>query len=219
MIPIKLSDKHLTLAMADPTDITKIDNISILTGFNVVAMVATSSGVMSQTGKIYEEKGEFEKAEDDIDMSIDFDPMEEIDVIIEDEEEINVDELTSMSGVPPVKRIVNAIILEALRYKASDIHIEPKTKYTIVRFRVDGMLQTKIKIPSHLHAATVSRIKVIAKMDIAERRKPQDGRINIGVGTRIVDLRIPIMPTISGEKAVLLEKYRIWECLILNLKN
>ncbi|MGR3319849.1 MAG: ATPase, T2SS/T4P/T4SS family [Candidatus Anammoxibacter sp.] len=204
LIPIKLGDMHLTLAMADPTDITKIDNISILTGFNVIAMVATSSDIMSQIESIYGEKGESGKAEEDIDMSIDFDPMEEIDIIIEDEEEeINIEELTSMSGVPPVKRIVNAIILEALRYKASDIHIEPKTKYTIVRFRVDGMLETKIKIPSNLHAATVSRIKVIAKMDIAERRKPQDGRINIRVGTRIVDLRISVIPTISGEKAVI----------------
>lgn len=202
MIPIKLEGMKLTVAMADPTDISKIDNISTLTGFNIVPMVATSSGIISQIERIYDGK---ENPEEEIntEMLVDFDPMEEIDVIIDDEEAININELTSMSGVPPVIRIVNAIILEALRYKASDIHIEPKTKYTIVRFRIDGILITKIKIPSNLHTATVSRIKVLSKMDISERRKPQDGRINVRIGAKIVDMRISIMPTISGEKVVI----------------
>lgn len=203
VIPVKLDGKHLTLAMADPTDIAQIDNISVMTGLNVVPIVATSSDIMVQIEKIFESGGS-DGSVDDVEMSTGFEPMEEIDVIIdEDEEDMNINELTTMSGVPPVKRIVNAIILEALRYNASDIHIEPKTKYTVVRFRVDGMLSTKIKVPSNLHAATVSRIKVLAKMDIAERRKPQDGRINIRVGARIVDFRISVIPTISGEKVVI----------------
>lgn len=203
ILPIKLTSKHLTVAMADPTDITKIDNIAVLTGFKIVPVIATSSGIMARIETVYVKDGTQVEEGNNIGISIDFNPMEEIDVIIDDDEEININELTSMSGVPPVKRIVNAIILEALRYHASDIHIEPKTKYTIVRLRVDGMLSTKIKIPSNLHAATVSRIKVLAKMDIAERRRPQDGRINIRVGTRIVDLRISVIPTISGEKTVI----------------
>lgn len=203
LIPLRLEGKFLKLAMADPSDITKIDNISILIGFSVIPVVATSSAIMEQIERIYGKEAEPEKQARESEETIDFEPMEEIDVIIDDEEEVNINELTSMSGIPPVVRIVNAIILEALRYHASDIHIEPKLKYTIIRFRIDGLLVTKLKIPSSLHSATVSRIKVLAKMDITERRKPQDGRINIKIGERIVDLRISVMPTISGEKAVI----------------
>lgn len=203
LIPVKVEGKFLTVAMADPTDIMKIDNISVLTGFNVIPVIAKSSDIKDRIKNINGKTIDLEKEAEEIEASVNFDPMEEIDVIIDEEEEINITELTNMSGIPPVVRIVNAIILEALRYHTSDIHIEPKTKYTKIRFRIDGMLGTKIKIPSHLHAATVSRIKVLAKMDIAEHRKPQDGRINIRVGTRIVDLRISVMPTISGEKVVI----------------
>ncbi len=207
MIPIKLEHGSLTIAMADPTDIARIDNISVVTGFIIVPMVSTSSGIMSRIEGIYGGNDKLDDSESDIDSLEDLEPMEEIDVIIddddEDDDEININELTNMSGVASVKRIVNAILLEAFRYHASDIHIEPKTKNTIVRFRVDGMLVTKIKIPPKLHAATVSRIKVLAKMDIAERRKPQDGRVNIRLGARTVDLRISILPTISGEKTVI----------------
>ena len=105
--------------------------------------------------------------------------------------------------MPPVIRIVNAIISEAIRYGASDIHIEAKTKYTLIRFRIDGMLHAKIKIPSDLHSAVISRIKILAKMDISERRRPQDGRITVKAGTRIVDMRVSSLPTINGEKIVM----------------
>lgn len=203
ILPIKLEGKRLTIAMADPSDIPKIDNIAMSTGFSVTQVVATSSAIMSQIEKIYGKANEYEITAQDIDETINYEPLEEIDVVIEDEEDINIKELINMSGVPPIIRIVNAILMEALRYHASDIHIESKTKYSIIRFRIDGILFTKVKIPSNIHAATVSRIKVLAKMDIAEHRKPQDGRITIKVGTRIVDLRISIMPTISGEKAVI----------------
>ncbi len=119
------------------------------------------------------------------------------------EEQVNIDELLGSSKVPPIIRIVNAIISEAIRYKASDIHLEPKTKYSVIRYRIDGMMHNKIKIPTDIHPAVISRIKIIAKMDIAERRLPQDGRITVKSGTRIVDIRVSTMPTISGEKVVM----------------
>jgi type II secretory ATPase GspE/PulE/Tfp pilus assembly ATPase PilB-like protein/FixJ family two-component response regulator/RNA polymerase subunit RPABC4/transcription elongation factor Spt4 len=203
LIPIKLDGKNLTIAMADPSDIMKTDNISMLTGFKVIPVVAKSSDIISQIKKIY---GETEEAGtiQEIGETLEFEPIEEIDVVIEeDETDINVQELISTSGIPPIVRIVNAIIMEALRYQASDIHIEPKTKYTIIRYRIDGMLHTKIKIPSHLHPAVISRVKILAKMDISERRKPQDGRITMKTGTRIVDVRVSSMPTINGEKIVM----------------
>ncbi len=203
LMPVKLDGKQLIVAMADPSDILKIDNISMLTGFKVVPVVAKSSAIVARLKAIYGEEPEaalIETVEDNADL----DPFEEIDVVIEDEEmEVNAQELISSSGVPPIIRIVNAIILEALRYKASDIHIEPKTKNTVIRYRIDGMLHTKIKVPSNLHAAVISRIKILSKMDISERRKPQDGRITMKTGTRIVDVRVSSMPTISGEKVVM----------------
>jgi len=203
LMPLRLEGKQLHVAMADPSDILKIDNIAMMTGFKVVPVVAKSSAILSRLKMVYGEEPADAMMEVS-DESDAWDPFEEIDVVIEDDEvDVSTQELLNSSGVPPIIRIVNAIIMEALRYKASDIHIEPKTKYTIVRYRIDGMLHTKIKIPSHLHAATVSRIKILSKMDISERRKPQDGRITMKTGTRVVDVRVSSMPTISGEKIVM----------------
>ncbi|MDA8169563.1 MAG: ATPase, T2SS/T4P/T4SS family [Nitrospiraceae bacterium] len=203
LLPIKLDGRHLTIAMADPSDIIKVDNISMLTGLKVSTVVAGSSEILAQIRKVYGEPGE-EEGPVSMDESLEFDPIEEIDIVMDDDEgNVNVNELLNSSEVPPIIRIVNAIIMEAVRYNASDIHIEPKNKYTAVRYRIDGMLYLKIRIPTHLHAATISRIKVLSKMDISERRKPQDGRITIKTGTRIVDVRVSTMPTINGEKAVM----------------
>ncbi|MFZ5996047.1 MAG: ATPase, T2SS/T4P/T4SS family [Nitrospirota bacterium] len=206
LIPVKLDGKNLTIAMADPSDIIKLDNISVMTGFRVIPVVASSSDIMAQIKRIYgtREGGHGGEILEEIEEVAELEPLDEIDIVIEDEEsDVNVQELISSSGVPPVIRIVNAIILEALRYQASDIHIEPKSKCTLIKYRIDGMLYTKIKIPTNLHPATISRIKILAKMDIAERRRPQDGRITLKAGTRIVDLRASTMPTINGEKIVL----------------
>lgn len=197
ILPVRLTNKQVTLAMADPSDIPKCDNISLITGLKVVPVIAKSSDILSLLQKMYKEDGEFQEFTD-------FEPLEEIDIIIEEDDGgINVQELLSETEVPPVIRIVNAIISEAIRYKASDIHIEPKAKSTVVRYRIDGMLHNKIRIPSDLHPATISRIKILAKMDISERRTPQDGRITVKSGTRIVDIRVSTMPTINGEKVVM----------------
>ncbi len=202
ILPVRLEGNRLTLAMADPSDIFKCDHIAQLSGLKVQATVALASDIAARLKSIYgEEKGGKEGFLEDMP---DFDPIDEVDIVIEEEEiDLNVQELLSSSEIPPVVRIVNAIISEAVRYRASDIHFEPKSKHSIVRYRIDGILHNKIKIPSDLHAATVSRIKVMANLDIAERRKPQDGRITVKAGTRLVDIRISTMPTISGEKIVL----------------
>ena len=203
LLPVKLEGKQLTLAMADPSDLIKTDNIAMLTGLKVIPVVAKSSTILGQIKRIYGEEGGLELS-DDVKDAAEIDPLEEIDIVIDEEElEVNVEQLLSSSGIPPVIRIVNSIILEALRYRASDIHIEPKTQWTIVRYRIDGLLQTKVKIPPHIHAPVISRIKILSKIDIAERRKPQDGRITIKAGTKIVDVRVATMPTITGEKVVM----------------
>ncbi|HEX9022808.1 MAG TPA: ATPase, T2SS/T4P/T4SS family [Geobacteraceae bacterium] len=202
MVPVKLDGRRLCLAMADPSDIYKLDNISLMTGLKVVPMAAPPSEILNLLHTVYGEGADeaFEALEDFSDLE----PLDEIDIVLDEEEkEISVQELIGSSEIPPVIRIVNAIISEAVRYRASDIHIEPKTKYTVIRFRIDGLLHSKIKIPTDLHPATISRIKILAKMDISERRKPQDGRITVKAGTRIVDMRVSSLPTISGEKMVL----------------
>lgn len=198
MIPVKLDGRQITLAIADPSDHVMLDNLSFMTGLKVVPLVATGSEILAQLHKAYEGKGD---AEDYFDFS---EPLDEIDIVIEDEDmEINMEEMIGASEVPPVIRIVNAIISEAIRYRASDIHIEPKLKHTLIRYRLDGMLHCKIKTPAELHPAIISRVKILSKMDIAERRRPQDGRITVKTGSRIVDLRVSSMPTIGGEKMVM----------------
>jgi len=199
LIPVRLEGSSLTIAMADPSDIVTCDNIGRITGLRVIPTLAASSQIgekITQAWNITEDG--------DLGDFGDLEPLDEIDIVLEEEEkEASVEELIGSSRVPPVIRIVNAIISEAIRYAASDIHIEAKTKYTVIRYRIDGMLHSKIKIPCDLHAAVISRLKILAKMDISERRRPQDGRITVKSGTRIVDMRVSSLPTLNGEKIVM----------------
>jgi len=199
MVAIRMNGRQLTMAMADPSDIYKVDNIARMTGLNVLPLLAASSEILALLERVYGEvRG------DEVEFADDLEPMDEIDVIIDDDDkDVSISELIGNSEVPPVIRIVNAIISEAVRFRASDIHIEGKTKYSLVRFRIDGLLHNKIKIPAEMHPAIVSRIKILSKMDISERRKPQDGRITVKAGTRIVDMRVSSLPTLNGEKVVL----------------
>jgi len=202
ILPVRLDGNQLTIAMADPSDIYKYDNISVMTGLKVIPLLAASSEIVSQLKAFYgEREADLGDGAEDMD---DIEPLDEIDIVIDaDDSDLNISELINSAEIPPVIRIVNAIISEAVRYRASDIHIEPKTKYTLIRYRVDGMLHSKIRVPAELHSAVVSRLKILAKMDIAERRRPQDGRITVKAGVRIVDMRVSCLPSINGEKVVL----------------
>lgn len=199
ILPLRLEGRQLVLAMADPSDIYKRDNIAFMTGFTVVPMIAASSEILARLASIYGDHAAGPSPE-----IAEVEPIDEIDIVIDEEDrDVNVEELVGSTSVPPIVRIVNAILSESIRHKASDVHIEPKTQCTVVRYRIDGMLHAKIRVPMEVHAAVVSRIKILAKIDIAERRRPQDGRITVKVGTRIVDVRVSTMPTINGEKIVL----------------
>ena len=198
IIPVKLEGNQLTIAMADPSDILKCDNIAMVTGLKVFSVLASSSQIGERLKQVWD------AGEASVDDYSDLEPLDEIDIVLDEEEkDVSVEELIGSSRVPPVIRIVNAIISEAIRYGASDIHIEAKTKCSVIRYRIDGMLHAKIRIPSDLHAAVISRLKILARMDISERRRPQDGRITVKAGTRIVDLRVSSLPTINGEKIVM----------------
>jgi type II secretory ATPase GspE/PulE/Tfp pilus assembly ATPase PilB-like protein/FixJ family two-component response regulator len=198
IIPVRLEGNQLTLAMADPSDLMLCDNITRVTGLKVIPFITLSSEIGAALARATGEDG------GQLEEGLEIEPLDEIDIVIEEEDaDLSVSELIGSSKVPPVIRIVNAIISESIRYRASDIHIEPKTKYSVIRFRIDGMLHSKIRVPSDLHAAVISRLKILSKMDIAERRRPQDGRITIKAGARIVDMRVSSLPTMSGEKIVM----------------
>ncbi len=196
LLPLKLNGQELTIAMADPSDILKRDNLELVTGLRIKVVLATGSQIEKKIEQVYGvARTTVERPRDPIDT--------DIDVEIEEEEDADVSELLRSSEIPSVVRIVNAMFAEALNRGASDIHIEPKLKNTLVRFRVDGLLSERMQLPAEIHNGITSRIKILAKLDITERRKPQDGRITLSSMARLVDLRVSIIPTLYGEKAVL----------------
>lgn len=201
LLPLSRSPQGLVVAMADPTDMAKVEDLKFITGMPVVPAVATPTEILTKIGEVFGDAGNLEEVLSDIDMS---DPSETIEIILEDaDEDANLEELLRGKDQPPAIRIVNAIISDALRHNASDVHIEPKTKHVMVRYRIDDLLQDKIHIPSSMHLAIVSRIKIMSELDITERRRPQDGRITVKTSARMVDMRISTLPTINGEKVVL----------------
>jgi type II secretory ATPase GspE/PulE/Tfp pilus assembly ATPase PilB-like protein/RNA polymerase subunit RPABC4/transcription elongation factor Spt4 len=200
LVPLKKTDNGLIVAMADPTDFNKLDDLKFISGLTTQPALAGQKEILEKLNEIYGESDSLEHALSEIDLS---DPTEAIEVIIEEEDEHgDLEDLISAKDQPPAIRIVNAIISDALRHGASDVHIEPKTKHTMVRYRIDDLLQEKIHIPPRMHMPIVSRIKIMSELDISERRRPQDGRITVKTSSRMVDMRISTLPTINGEKVV-----------------
>lgn len=203
LVPLKREDQKLLVAMADPTDYTKIDDLSFITGMPIHCVCAGLEEIEEKIRELYgeDDRDPLESALSEIDLS---DPTEQIEIVLEDEDEdANLEELIRAKDKPPAIRIVNAIISDALRHGASDVHIEPKTKHIMVRYRIDDLLVDKLHIPSTMQLPIVSRIKVMSDLDISERRRPQDGRITVKTSSRMVDMRISTLPTINGEKVVL----------------
>jgi type IV pilus assembly protein PilB len=198
VIPVSRSGSSLIVAMADPTNLHAIDDIKFLTGYNVEPVVASETAVHAaieryySAGPSYEEvMADFDLGDDDIDFS-------------SEEEDINAVELEKASEDAPVVRLVNVILLNAIRKGASDIHIEPYERRMRVRYRIDGVLQEEMTPPLKLKNALSSRLKIMSQLDIAERRLPQDGRIKLRLGkNREMDFRVSILPTLWGEKIVL----------------
>ncbi|MFH1147063.1 MAG: ATPase, T2SS/T4P/T4SS family [Pseudomonadota bacterium] len=199
VLPLRLEEKRLTLAMADPTDFYKIDDLRFVSGLTIVPVLARTDEILEQLDRL---SSKAPSSEGEVEEFNEYDPQENVEVIDENES-CDISELLSSAETPPAIRVVNAVLSESVRMGASDVHIEPKPQHSRVRFRVDGLLVDKIHLPPNLHACTVSRIKVMAGMDIAERRKPQDGRVTIRTARKTVDLRVSTLPTINGEKVVL----------------
>ncbi len=202
VVPLKQEGRRLLLAMADPMDAGLIDDLRFVSGLEVQPVMAGVAAIKAKIAEVYGE--EDETAFEDLETLVStVDPYEGIEIVIDDEEDASLEELLRSTEEPPAIRLVNAVILEAIRLGASDIHIHPRTKSVVVRLRIDGVLTDKIHIPHQLHASLVSRLKVMSELDISERRRPQDGRITVKTPARVVDLRISTLPTINGEKVVM----------------
>ncbi|BAL25715.1 ATPase, T2SS/T4P/T4SS family [Azoarcus sp. KH32C] len=202
VIPLKLEGRRLMLAVADPMDAGLIDDVRFTAGLDLKVVMADIEAIRAKIKEVYGtgEGVDFRELQT---IAGTADPYEGIEIVIEDEDTVPLDELLASTNEPPAIRLANAIILEAMRLGASDIHIQPRTKNVVVRLRIDGVLQDKIQIPHALHSPLVSRLKIMAELDISERRRPQDGRLTVKSPMRIVDLRISTLPTINGEKVVM----------------
>lgn len=204
VLPLKLQGKkQLLMAVADPTDRDLINNLRFITGLQVETVLADITALESKISAVYGEEDKTVTFRDTETVVAYTDPFDAIEIIIEDDDEIPLSDLLRGTEEPPAIRLVNAILSEAVRNDVSDIHIQPRTKSIVVRYRSDGILEDKIHIPLEFHSALVSRLKIMADLDISERRKPQDGRITVKTPMKIVDMRISTLPSMNGEKVVL----------------
>lgn len=202
VIPVEQRDNKLTLAMVDPLNVLAIDDIRLITGFDIVPMIATEEAVNKCISTMFgtTDMVAVDDAVKDL-AETDFGGMEVEDDI--EENEIAIDKLKELVDEAPIVRVVNLIISQAINDHASDIHIEPEAKNVKVRYRVDGVLHDVMNPPKHIQAPMVSRIKIMSSMDIAERRIPQDGKIHLRHDGREFDLRVSTVPCVHGEKVVM----------------
>jgi type IV pilus assembly protein PilB len=234
VLPLSRVGATLTLAMVDPTNVFAMDDVKFMTGLNVEPVVVAEASIQQAIAKYYGTSREIELASvavDDVVLepvkakngngagsithadlvsldSIDFETGHAEDVeVVEDNEEIDLSTLSRLSEDAPVVRLVNVLLVDALRRGASDIHVEPYEKELRIRFRIDGVLYDVMHPPLKLRDALISRVKIMSKLDISEKRLPQDGRIKIKVKvdsrSRELDFRVSTLPTLFGEKVVL----------------
>src|SRR5437588_5677966 len=202
ILPLSRVGASLTIAMVDPTNVFAMDDIKFMTGFNIEPVVASESAIIDAIEKAYGQP----QAEENVDELLA--SMDDADVELQAEtEEMNLNDLEKSADEAPIVKLVNIILTDAVKRGASDIHVEPYEKEYRVRFRIDGVLQHIMPPPMKLKDAITSRIKIMAKLDISEKRLPQDGRImlkmQIGGKKKQLDFRVNCLPTLWGEKIVL----------------
>lgn len=229
IVPLSRSGATLTIAMTDPTNVFAMDDIKFMTGYNVEPVVASETAVADAIARYYAAPGARGKPASDgggaatggggdlgSAASLDFvtKALEETTAVVDDDvevleelDQIDVASLEKQGGEAPIIRLVNLMLMSSIQKGASDIHIEPYEKEFRVRFRIDGILYNVMAPPMKFRDAITSRLKIMAKLDIAEKRLPQDGRIKIRFaaenGTKEIDFRVSCLPTLFGEKIVL----------------
>jgi len=206
IIPLSRAGANLTIAMVDPTNVFAMDDIKFMTGYNVEPVVASETAIMDSIEKYYGSVHSLQIKEE-MDKLVETDDFSDDVEVLEEGDEIDLQELEKSSEEAPVVKLCNLILTDALRRGASDIHIEPYEREFRVRFRIDGVLYVVMNPPMKLRDAMISRIKIMAKLDISEKRLPQDGRIKIRMNNqgkmRELDYRVSTLPTLFGEKVVL----------------
>jgi type IV pilus assembly protein PilB len=196
VIPVNRAGATLIVAMSDPSNIYAIDELKFLTQYNIEPVVTSEAAIDGAIQRYYEKGPDFDQMIGEFDEDVDYEAT--------GDEAVNIVDLENQAGEAPVVKLCNAILVSAIKKKASDIHIEPYEKSFRIRYRVDGMLSEEMKPPLKLRNAIVSRIKIMASLDIAERRLPQDGRIKLKIGKdKEMDFRVSVLPTLFGEKIVL----------------
>lgn len=197
LVAIAKKENNLTVAMSDPLNVSAIDDIRLMTGFEVTPVLASESEIKATIQKIFSSTtADMEEVMKDLEKVSDIE-------VVESEDEVDAAKLAAASEDAPIVKLVNALLTRAIEEKASDIHLEIYEKTTRMRYRIDGVLHERPAPPRKIYAALVSRIKIISELDIAERRKPQDGRCKVKVIGKEIDMRISVLPTAFGEKVVI----------------
>ena len=192
--PLEVEDGVVVVAMADPLDVHTADDMRLLLGMPVRVVLSSEEDILDCLQRSYAQEESVEKVVSD---------MSEADLEIVAEQEEEVKNLQEMANEAPVIRLVNAVISQAVKERATDIHIESYEHEVLIRYRVDGILYELNRLPKRLQAPIISRVKIMASLNIAERRLPQDGRIKLKVFDREIDMRISTVPTMFGESVVM----------------
>ena len=209
VLPLSRVGSSLTLAMVDPTNVFAMDDIKFMTGFNIEPVVASETAIAEAIRKNYGSVEEQERARELEEMVsfIDEGQHETLELEAEDEAALNLEQLEKAAEEAPVIKLVNYFLTDAVKRGASDIHMEPFDKEYRVRYRIDGVLQTIMSPPNKLKDAITSRVKIMSRLDISEKRLPQDGRIMIKMlrdgKKKALDFRVSVLPTLHGEKIVM----------------
>src|SRR5213593_1545484 len=206
VLPVSRLDNKLFLAMADPLNVLALDDVKRSTKLEVMPRIASEKAILDKLNNLDGGRSTMEdiiqhaqrQAKEEADTDAD-----SLEISREVSEEMNLDQLAASSEEAPVIKLANLVILQAIKDRASDIHIEPFEKTVRLRYRIDGVLVDVTPPPKNLQVALASRIKIMSNLDIAERRLPQDGRMRVRVGGRDIDLRISFLPTVHGEKCVM----------------
>jgi type IV pilus assembly protein PilB len=204
VVPVSRLEKKLFLAMADPLNVLAIDDVKRITKLEIAPMIASEKAINDKLNGIDAAKsGSMEDIIQDAQKKGQEEESDSVETVKEVAEEVNLDQLAASSGEAPVIKLANLILVQAIKDRASDVHIEPFEKNLRLRYRVDGVLTDATPPPKQMQLALASRFKIMSSLDIAERRLPQDGRMRVRVGGKDYDLRVSIMPTVHGEKIVL----------------
>ena len=188
-LPIAWEDDTLVVAMADPSNVLAIDDIRSVTGADVRAVVATRTGIVEAIARTHR---------------LDADVQDVASLALDDaDEDLELSKIRELTEDAPIVKLANLLIRQAIQDRASDIHIEPTERDVRVRYRVDGVLHEVMRSPKRVQAGLISRLKIMADLNIAEKRIPQDGRVSAVIGGRQVDLRVATLPTVYGEKVVM----------------